>query len=133
MEDKTELIELIIDEEDESGVDYVALVDHPAIMSNWQAFQKHEFEDKYKTAFKIQDEDKRIVSGYFMKADLPIIRLNDQNEKYYVVFRKPTIEKIVNKFFKNNYNSNINLMHDIDYKDNGVYVIESLIIDSKGE
>jgi len=227
MEDKTDLLELIIDEEDESGVDYIALVDSPAILSNWQAFQKHEFEetfndypdsasnnakkaieykeengsdcgtkvgwtrarqlankeniswetigrmasfnrhqqhkdvpysegcgglmwdawggtsgvnwainkmktkDKYKTAFKIQDEDKRIVSGYFMKADLPIIRLNDQNEKYYVVFRKPTIEKIVNKFFKNNYNSNINLMHDIDYKDNGVYVIESLIIDSK--
>ena len=227
MEDKTDLLELIIDEEDESGVDYIALVDHPAIMSNWQSFKKHEFEetfndypdsasnnakkaieykeengsdcgtqvgwtrarqlankeniswetigrmasfnrhqqhkdvpysegcgglmwdawggtsgvnwainkmktkDKYKTAFKIQDEDKRIVSGYFMKADLPIIRLNDQNEKYYVVFRKPTIEKIVNKFFKNNYNSNINLMHDIDYKDNGVYVIESLIIDSK--
>jgi len=227
MEDKTELLELIIDEEDESGVDYISLVDSPAIMSNWQAFQKHEFEetfndypdsasnnakkaieykeennsdcgtkvgwtrarqlvnkeniswetigrmasfnrhqqhkdvpysegcgglmwdawggtsgvnwainkmktkDKYKTAFKIQDEDKRIVSGYFMKADLPIIRLNDMNEKYYVVFRKPTIEKIVNKFFKNNYNSNINLMHDIDYKDNGVYVIESLIIDSK--
>lgn len=227
MEDKTDLLELIIDEEDESGVDYIALVDHPAIMSNWQSFKKHEFEetfndypdsasnnakkaieykeennsdcgtkvgwtrarqlankeniswetigrmasfnrhqqhkdvpysegcgglmwdawggtsgvnwainkmktkDKYKTAFKIQDEDKRIVSGYFMKADLPIIRLNDQDEKYYVVFRKPTIEKIVNKFFKNNYNSNINLMHDIDYKDNGVYVIESLIIDSK--
>jgi hypothetical protein len=36
MEDKTELIELIIDEEDESGVDYVALVDHPAILSNFQ-------------------------------------------------------------------------------------------------
>lgn len=47
MEDKTELIELIIDEEDESGVDYVALVDHPAIMSNWQAFKKHEFEETF--------------------------------------------------------------------------------------
>jgi len=40
MEDKTDLLELIIDEEDESGVDYIALVDHPAIMSNWQSFQK---------------------------------------------------------------------------------------------
>ena len=78
MENKTDLLELIIDEEDESGVDYIALVDSPAIMSNWQAFQKHE----YKRAFKIQDKEKRIVSGYFMKADLPIIRLNDENEKY---------------------------------------------------
>ena len=127
MENEIELIELIIDEDDESGVDYVALVDHPAIMSNWQSFSKN----KTKQSFKIQDKEKRIVSGYFMKADLPIIRLNEKDEKYYVVFRKPTIEKIVNKFFKNGYNSNINLMHDIDYKDNGVYVIESLIVDSK--
>ena len=47
MEDKTDLIELIIDENDESGVDYVALVDSPAIMSNWQAFQKHEFQETF--------------------------------------------------------------------------------------
>tara|TARA_R110000803_G_scaffold67640_2_gene129396 strand:+ start:8160 stop:8756 length:597 start_codon:yes stop_codon:yes gene_type:complete len=123
----SEILELIIDEDDESGVDYIALVDYPAIMSNWQSFQK----EKPKQSFKIQDEEKRIVSGYFMKADLPIIRLNENDEKYYVVFRKKTIQKIVNKFFKNGYNANINLMHDIDFKDNGVYVIESLIIDSK--
>lgn len=36
--------------------------------------------DKYKQVFKIQNEEKRIVSGYFMKADLPIIRLNEDNE-----------------------------------------------------
>ena len=47
MEDKTELLELIIDEEDESGVDYIALVDSPAILSNWQSFQKHEFEETF--------------------------------------------------------------------------------------
>ena len=87
--------------------------------------------DKYNEAFSIQDEEKRIVSGYFMKADLPIIRLNDKNEKYYVVFRRETIEKIVNKFFKNGLNANVNLMHDNNLQTKGVYVIESLIIDSK--
>lgn len=35
----TELLELIIDEEDESGVDYIALVDSPAIESEWMAFK----------------------------------------------------------------------------------------------
>ena len=225
--EKSELLELIIDEEDESGVSMIALVDNPAIESNWMAFQKHQFEetfndypesasnnakkaikykeennvdcgtrvgwtrarqlankdniswetigrmasfnrhqqhkdvpynegcgglmwdawggasginwaidkmktkDKYNQQFSIQDEEKRIVSGYFMKADLPIIRLNDKNEKYYVVFRRETIEKIVNKFFKNGYNANVNLMHDNNLQAKGVYVIESLIIDSK--
>lgn len=125
--EKSELLELIIDEEDESGVDYIALVDSPAIESNWQSFNKKDV----KQIFQIQDEEKRIVSGYFMKADLPIIRLNDKNEKYYVVFRRETIEKIVNKFFKNGYNANVNLMHDNNLQAKGVYVIESLIIDSK--
>ena len=125
--EKSELLELIIDEEDESGVDFIALVDNPAIESNWQSFNKEDI----KQIFQIQDEEKRIVSGYFMKADLPIIRLNDKNEKYYVVFRRETIEKIVNKFFKNGYNANVNLMHDNNLQAKGVYVIESLIIDSK--
>jgi len=234
--ENTELLELIIDEEDDSGVSMIALVDNPAIESQWQAFRKHQFEDtfndypeaasnnaakalrwidehaeeincnytrvglkrasqlknkekiswdtigrmasfirhkdnadinaeykdtpwkdcgylawllwggtsgvnwavskmqqkdRYRQVFKIQDEEKRIVSGYFMKADLPIMRLNDNNEKYYVVFRRKTIEKIVNKFFKNGLNSNINLMHDNNLQAKGVYVIESLIIDSK--
>ena len=124
------ILELVIDEnqEDESGVDYIALVDAPAIQSNWMAFNEQK---KVELKFKIQDEEKRIVSGYFMKADLPIIRLNDKNEKYYVVFRRETIEKIVNKFFKNGYNANVNLMHDNNLQAKGVYVIESLIIDSK--
>lgn len=120
----TELLELIIDEEDESGVDFIALVDSPATESLWLSFNKQQ-------EFKIEDEEKRIVSGYFMKADLPIIRLNDNNEKYYVVFRRDTIEKIVNKFFKNGLNANVNLMHDNNLQAKGVYVIESLIIDSK--
>lgn len=121
-----ELLELIIDEEDESGVDFIALVDSPAIESNWQAFNKQQ---EIQTSFKIQDEVKRIVSGYFMIADLPIIRMNDKGERFYVVFRKETINKIVDKFFKNGYSNNINLMHDKSDLANGVYVIESLIID----
>jgi len=225
--EKSELLELIIDEDGDSGVSMIALVDNPAIESQWMAFQKHQFEetfndypesasnnakkaikykeqngsdcgtrvgwtrarqlankdkiswetigrmasfnrhqqhkdvpydegcgglmwdawggasginwainkmktkDKYRQDFKIENEEKRIVSGYFMKADLPIIRLNDKNEKYYVVFRRETIEKIVNKFFKNGLNANVNLMHDNNLQAKGVYVIESLIIDSK--
>ena len=124
------IFELVIDEnvEDESGVDWIALVDAPAIQSNWMAFNEQQ---KIEIEFKVQDEEKRIVSGYFMIADLPIARIDDEGKMFYVVFRKNTIEKIVNKFMRNGYNSNINLMHDSNEIAKGVYVIESLIVDSK--
>lgn len=124
------ILELVIDEnqEDESGVDYIALVDEPAIQSNWMAFNEQK---KVELKFKIQDKEKRIVSGYFMISDLPIARIDDEGEMFYVVFRKDTIEKIVNKFMRNGFNANINLMHDSNAIANGVYVIESLIIDTE--
>ena len=123
-----ELLELIIDEEDESGVDYIALVDQPAVEKLWLAFNKQKEID---LKFKIQDADKRIVSGFFMIADLPIMRANENGEKFYVVFKKDTINKIVNKFFKQGYSNNINIMHDKSNEAKGVYVIESLIIDKE--
>ena len=123
------ILELIIDEniEDESGVEMVALVDSPAIQSNWMAFNKQK---PIELNFKVQDEEKRIVSGYFMIADLPIARIDDEGKVFYVVFRKDTIEKIVNKFMRNGFNSKVNLMHDSNALAEGVYIIESIIIDS---
>ena len=128
MENVKEILELVIneDEEDESGVEYISLVDQPAIEKMWQKFNKQKPLD---FQFEIQDEEKRIVSGFFMIADLPIPRINPMGEKFFVVFKKDTINKIVNKFFKQGYSNRINLMHDQDM--DGVYVIESLIIDSK--
>lgn len=127
MENKAEILELVINEEDEdSGVEFISLVDQPATEKLWLKFNKQQ---PLNFKFKIQDEEKRIVSGYFMVADLPIPRLNDLNEKFFVVFKKDTINKIVNKFFKQGYSNKINLMHD--QVTEGVYVIESLIIDNE--
>jgi hypothetical protein len=124
------ILELIIDEniEDDSGVEMVALVDSPAIQSNWMAFNEQK---PIELKFKVQDEEKRIVSGYFMISDLPIARMDDEGKVFYVVFRKDTIEKIVNKFMRNGFNSKVNLMHDSNALAEGVYIIESIIIDSK--
>nr|MCK4929699.1 hypothetical protein [Nanoarchaeota archaeon] len=105
MENKAEILELIINEEDEdSGVEFISLVDQPATEKLWLKFNKQQ---PLNFKFKIQDEEKRIVSGYFMVADLPIPRLNDLNEKFFVVFKKDTINKIVNKFFKQGYSNKI--------------------------
>jgi len=119
-QEKIKLVELVID--DEEGVEFVSLVDTPAIESNFLTFKKEDFK------FKIQNEEKRIVSGFFMIADLPMMRMRNDTV-FYCVFRKHTIEKIVNKFMKEGLTNQTNLMHDSTAE--GVYIIESLIIDKK--
>lgn len=119
------IYELIINEEDETGVDYIALVDQPAIESNWIAFNKQEVKEQ----FTIQDEEKRIISGYLMKADFPIVRLDENNEKFHVVFRPKTVFDIALKYMQNGFNSNTNLNHDKSTLAEGVFLFESRIID----
>jgi len=118
---KLPIYTLEINEDDkDTGVNFVALVDNPAIERNWVAFNKQQ---KF-----IANEEKQIVSGPLMVADLPIYR-NDANlGEYYAMFTAETIEKIVNKFFKTGMIHNVNLMHDANQVVNGAYMIESYII-----
>ncbi len=118
---------LIIDADDTNplGVVAVALVDYPAIERNWQTFTASP------QKFKVQDADRRIVSGPLMMADLPIYRYDPHtNEEYYVVFDKPTIEKIAQKFFRQGNTGQVNLMHDQQLMTEGIYLFESFLIDS---
>jgi len=116
-------LEISEDLNDDVEVDFVALVDRPAIEKDFLMFKEA------KANFVIQSEDRRIVSGALMLADTPIYR-NDQNGEYYVTFTKDTIEKIAQKFFKKGYQSNVNLMHDEALAVEGVTMYESFIVDS---
>lgn len=111
------------DESDESGVNYVALVDQPAIERNFFAFNK---EMRFSA-----DEERKIVTGALIIADLPIYRRNESMGEFYVVFDKAQIELMVQKFMRNGYQSNVNLMHDSNEKVDGVTMFESFIVDSK--
>lgn len=118
-----ELIELNIP--DGEQLDFqVALVDQPAIESDWIAF------DKVKQTFQVESKDKRIVSGYAMIADLPILRRSEQRGEYHVVFRKDAIQKIALNFMRNGLTKNTNLDHSTGAFQQGVYVFESFMIDS---
>jgi len=63
---KLPVIYLTIDDNEEAGVDSIALVDEPAIERNWMAFSK---QPKAYT-FEITNEEKRVISGPLMIADL---------------------------------------------------------------
>lgn len=120
---KFPIYKLRISDDDNSGVDFVALVDSPAIEKNFMAF------DEDKELFQVKDKEQRIVSGALMVANLPIYRRDEQHGEYYVVFDKETISNIVHKFFKRKNTTNINLMHDPNRKVEDIYMFESFIID----
>jgi hypothetical protein len=126
MEKELPIYELQIDDINGSAeVDFVALVDRPAVQRNFLKFA----EDK-KVRLQIDDEEQRIISGVLMLADTPIYR-NDGVQEYYVVFTAQTIAEIVQKFFSKSYQNNVNLMHDSGQQLEGLTMFESWLKDSK--
>lgn len=109
--------------EDDLGLEAVALVDNPAIQVKWQVFG-----DAKPLKFQ-QVGDRQIVTGPLMIPDLPIYRRDDQRGEHYVVFDKQTIEMAAHKYFKAGLNNSVNLMHNSEEVVNGAVMIESFFID----
>ena len=120
--DKLPIYRFKVDPNDDSQLDAVAMVGSPAIEMNWQAFNKSQ---KFSA-----DTEKRIISGPLMVADLPIFRRDDQQGEYYGIFMAEDIYNLRNKFAKTNKHSAVNMMHDPNLAVEGVYMIESFLIDS---
>jgi hypothetical protein len=108
----------------ELEVSFIGLVDKPAIERNFQSFNEH------KLKFTL-NEEKRIISGPAMIADLPIYRNDQELGEYYVVFDKQSIQTIVEKFSAKGYLKNFNLFHDEQQQVSDVTIFNSFISDKE--
>lgn len=115
------LLDINEDEQSQTEVNFIALVDRPAIQLNWQSF-------KEAPAKFAVDQEKQIISGPLMVADMPIYRKDEEFGEYYAVFNAPTIEKIAIKYYQKGFQSNVNLMHDGDMIVEGATMFESWIV-----
>jgi hypothetical protein len=111
---------LVVNDDEGTGVDFVALVNAPAIERNFQAFNN-------RVKFTA-NEDKRLVTGPLMIPDSMIFRRDEKFGEYYVTYTAETIKKIAEKFMQNQYISNVNTEHKTPVKD--VFMIESFITDA---
>lgn len=111
-----------VNDEDITGIDAISLVDIPAVEKNFLCFS----EEKQPVKMKF-DNSKHIITGVVCLADTPICRYNERMGKYYVVFTKETIEKMVEKFAKMDLFKSVNLQHDDGQFVDGIYMIESYI------
>lgn len=122
------VFEFIIDEEDnQTGMKAISLVDKPAMESQFIAFNK---QDKPKV-WKFQDEKKYIVAGLALVPDKLVYRVDEETEEEYLgYFSAETIEKIMNKFMKESTDGtlqNVNLQHNETNKVQA-HLIESFIL-----
>ena len=124
---QSKIWQLDIDAEDFStGVEYVALVDDPAILRSWQAFN-----ESHKVLYAITDAQRHMVQGPLMIPNLPIYRNDNTHGEHYVIYSAATIEKIRNKFMKMKNTGNVNLMHMPSATLSDCFMVESFITDSK--
>jgi len=129
--DRFPIYKMVIDENAETGLNAVALVDNPAIEREWMKFNAELFIDREsKMRFAIQNEERRIVTGPLMIANLPIYRKSPDGFEFYVVFDADTIEQLVMKYYKAGLQHSVNLMHN-GIQVEGVYMFESFIVDSQ--
>jgi hypothetical protein len=113
------IYKLEINPDDETGVDFVALVNNPAIERNFYAFNQHQ---KFSA-----NEERKIVTGPLMIPDQLIYRNDPSMGEYNVTYDKGTVENICLKFMRNQFTQNVNKEHKTPL--NGVYMFESWISD----
>ncbi len=123
---KLPVYKMVIDpDKEESGVDFIALVDNPAIEVNWFAFEKQE-EFKFS-----KDLERRIIVAPAMIPDKPIYRRTEAMGEFYVVFDKEQIDSIQEKFNANSYNNNVNEMHDSKKIIDGIIMKNNFVSDKQ--
>ena len=122
------LYELMFDDNDINlGCSKISLVEDPAVEEFFLKFSKDDQEKEHKS-FYFKDDSKHIVTGIAMRADYPIYR-NQDGQEFYVQFSKDTIDKMMQKFMKEQRLFDISLDHNQDVRD--CYLIESFIINKE--
>ena len=109
--------------DEETGMFKISLVDDPAVMSNFQAFDA----DRKPMLYAIQDEEKRLVRGCIMRADFPIYRRDSKMGEYYIIYKADTIRAMAEKYLLEGRQNDVNLMHEEGSDVDGVQMVQYFI------
>lgn len=111
-------------DEEGTGMYVVSLVSDPAVEVSWQLFEKAQ------ELFKVENPDKQLITGVVMLADTPIYRNDPYYGEYYIKYTKDTIEKMVQKYFKENNQENVDQEHSFELID-GIELQQAFIKDTE--
>lgn len=114
----------VIDNE-ECGMVTISLVDMPATESDFLAFK----DEKELVRFAVADEDRHIVRGLVMAANLMIYRFSPVYGEYYIYYEPETIRLMAEKYLRDGNQNNVDLMHDGNLVE-GVNMVQLFIKDT---
>ena len=114
---------MFIDEEDmDSGVFAISLVESPAIESNWIYLSK-----QYKIELATANNDKQLLIGPVLIPNKEIPRIDEETgEEYDIVFDEQVIEKAAQLFLQRQFNNSSTLEHEQQLED--ISFVESWIV-----
>ena len=116
------IVELILDEESELGIEAISVVENPAIEEDFVALKSQEFK------LAEIDGERRILMGALLIPNKPIYRRNGEDE-YYIYFSKDTVLKASQMYLMNSKQNNSTLEHQ--YELEGLSLVESWIVEDK--
>jgi len=117
------IYKMFIDDEDQdSGVFAISLVENPAIESNWVYLSKH-----YKIELATVNNDKQLLIGPVLIPNKEIPRIDQETgEEYSIVFEEDVIEKAAQLFLQRQHNNSSTLEHNQPLED--ISFVESWIV-----
>jgi archaellin len=118
------IIELVIDELQEDGVEAISVVESPAIEENFVALKSNSVEIK----FEKQDAEKKILMGPILIPNKPIFRVSGEDE-YYIYFSRETVKKASELYLQAGNQSQSTLEHEMQIQ--GLTLVESWIVEDK--
>ena len=116
------IVELILDEESELGIEAISVVENPAIEEDFIALKSQEFK------LAEIDGERRILMGALLIPNKPIYRRNGEDE-YYIYFSKDTVLKASQMYLINSKQNNSTLEHQ--HAIEGLSLVESWIVEDK--
>ena len=116
------IIELILDEESDLGIEAISVVENPAIEEDLIALKSEEIKRAE------VDKERRLRMGALLIPNKPIYRRSGEDE-YYIYFSKDTVLKASQMYLTKGNQNNATLEHQ--YEINGLSLVESWIVEDK--
>jgi hypothetical protein len=116
------IVELILDEDSEMGIEAISVVESPAIEEDFVALKSQEFK------LAEVDKERRILMGALLIPNKPIYRRSGDDE-YYIYFSKETVLKASQMYLMQGNQNNSTLEHQ--YKIQGLSLVESWLVEDK--